>query len=83
MAFHHLETTLQRLHHSRFIRRPEGRLLVISAIPLLKTSLKRLRPSRFFDVRDAGNQFKKAFDKLKFTSSFLQSRFLRSPEGRL
>jgi hypothetical protein len=83
MAFHHHQKTLHRLHQTRFIRRPECRLLDLSAIRLLKTSFKRLRPSQIFDARDAGNQFEKAFDTLKIASSFHQSRFLRRPEGRL
>jgi hypothetical protein len=35
-------------HKSRFLRLPGGRVFVLRAIPLLKTSLKRHRPSRFF-----------------------------------
>jgi hypothetical protein len=43
----HLETSLHRLQQSRFLRRSEGRLWVLSSIRIFKTSLKRLRPSRF------------------------------------
>jgi hypothetical protein len=48
MAFRHHETSLQRLHQSRFLRRPEGSICVRRAIRLLKTSLKEIRPRCFF-----------------------------------
>jgi hypothetical protein len=49
MAFRHLHTSLHRLHQSRFLRRPKGRLWVFRAIRLLKTSLPRIRTNHFFE----------------------------------
>jgi hypothetical protein len=78
----HLETPLNRLHVSRFLRRPECRLWVLRSIPLFKTSLKQHRPSRFFG--DPGLRKFMAFRHLETTlNRLLQNRFLRRPEGRL
>jgi hypothetical protein len=57
MAFWHLETSLYRLHQSRFLRRPEGRLWLLRAIRLLKTSLKRHRKNSFFRCPGCRNDF--------------------------
>jgi hypothetical protein len=48
MAFRHFETSHHQLHQSRFLKRPAGTLWILRAVRLLKTLLKRLRPSRFF-----------------------------------
>jgi hypothetical protein len=64
MADRHLETSLHRLHQSRFLRRPEGTLWVLKAIPQLQISLKQLRPCFFYD-QNAENVFAWTFDTLK------------------
>jgi hypothetical protein len=52
MAFLHLETSLHRIHQSRFLRRPEG-------------THKQLIQVAFFDAQDAQNEFLWLFDTLK------------------
>jgi hypothetical protein len=47
MAFRHLETSHHCIQKFFFLRRSESRLRVLRAIRLPKTSLQRLRPSRF------------------------------------
>jgi hypothetical protein len=64
MAFRHLEISLYRLQQSRFLRRPEGRLLFPRPIRLLKTSLKRLHQS-FFCAQHAESVFACPFVTLK------------------
>jgi hypothetical protein len=44
----HLEPSLLRLQHCRFLVRSEGRLWIFRAIRLLKIFVKELRPSIFF-----------------------------------
>jgi hypothetical protein len=58
--------SFHRLHQSRILRGPEGRLWVLRAILLSETSLPRLRPSRFMDTLDAENEFAWRFDTLKY-----------------
>jgi hypothetical protein len=56
MAFRHLETSLQQIHQSRFLRPPEGWLWVLKAIRLPKTSLPRIRPKRFLKASNLENE---------------------------
>jgi hypothetical protein len=65
MDFRHHESSIHRLHQSRSLRRPEVRLRVPRAIRLLKTSHKQILPSRFFDDKNAQNEFALPFDTLK------------------
>jgi hypothetical protein len=84
MAYWHLETSLHRIHRSRILRRPEGRIWVLRPIRLLKTSIKRLRPSRFFRCLGSTKWVRMAFRHHETMIHPLhQSRFLRRPEGRL
>jgi hypothetical protein len=83
-AFPHFETSLHRLHQSRFLRRLEDRLWVLRPLSLHESSLKRLRPSRFFWcpgrtklVPMASRHFETLLHRLH------ESRFQRRPEGRL
>jgi hypothetical protein len=77
MAFLHLETSVQRIQQIRFLMRPAGRLIVLRAIRLHKTSLKRLRTNRFFEstefkwVRMASRHYEKSLNRHH------QSRILR------
>jgi uncharacterized protein YlaI len=48
ISFRHHETSFHGQHQSRFLIRSQGRLWVLSAFRLLQTSLKQLRPIRFF-----------------------------------
>jgi hypothetical protein len=48
MAFWQIEKSLHQHHQSRILRRSQGRLWVLRAIGLLKTSLKQIRQNRFF-----------------------------------
>jgi hypothetical protein len=48
MYFRHHETSFHRHHQSRILRRSQGRLWVLRNTRLLRTSLKQLRPNRFF-----------------------------------
>jgi hypothetical protein len=82
MASRNIETSLLRLHEIRFIRLPESRLWVLRAIYLLKSTLNKHRPSRFF----INPGFRKwlAFGHFETMSHrLLQNRFLRRPEGSL
>jgi hypothetical protein len=63
MAFRHLETSLNGLKD--FFGRPVRRLWDIMVFRLLKTSLKRLNPSRFFEAQDGEIEFQWPFDTLK------------------
>jgi hypothetical protein len=64
--------------------RPKGRLCVLSTVRLLKTSLKRLRPSRFFRCPGSTKYVRMAFQHLETSLNRIhQSGFLRRPEGRL
>jgi hypothetical protein len=65
-----------------FLKRPEGKLWVLSAISPLETSLKQLRPSRFFRCPGSKKWVRMAFKHLE--TSFLrlhQNCNLRRPEG--
>jgi hypothetical protein len=66
-----------------FLRRQESRLRIFRSIRLLKTSLKQLRPSRFFDAQESRNEIEWRFDTLKHRFIDHQSRFLTREEGRL
>jgi hypothetical protein len=66
-----------------FLRRPEGRLWILKAIRLLKTSLKHLRPSRFFRCPGCRKWVRMALRNLETTLHHLQQSYLRLPEGRL
>jgi hypothetical protein len=48
VTIRHLETSFLRIQQSRFLGRPDGRLLVPRAICLRGTSRKGLHPSGFF-----------------------------------
>jgi hypothetical protein len=65
MAFRNLEKFLHLRQQSRFLGRPEGSLFVLRAIRLLKTSLKKLRPSRFFQFPECRNSGRMAFRHLE------------------
>jgi hypothetical protein len=53
-------------------------------IGLLKTSLKRLRPSRFFYAKNAENEFAWPFDYLKYRfTDITKVVFLKRLEGKL
>jgi hypothetical protein len=52
LAFRHYATPLHRHHLSRILRRSGRRIRVLRALRLLKTSLKRLRPSHFFRYQE-------------------------------
>jgi hypothetical protein len=86
MDFRH-ETSLHGLHQSRFLRPTEGRLWIPRAIRLLKTSLKRIRSSRFRcpgwwkRVRMAFRNFETSLHRLHNITSlkrFRPSLFIRS-----
>jgi exopolyphosphatase/pppGpp-phosphohydrolase len=49
----------------RFLRRQEGRLCVLRAIRLLKTSLLRLSPNRFFFAQNVENAIEWPFEIMK------------------
>jgi hypothetical protein len=61
----HFEISLHRLHQSRVLRNPDGRLWVLTPIRPPKTSHKRLRKNRFFDAQDSEYDFAWPFDTLK------------------
>jgi hypothetical protein len=65
MAFRHLETLLHRLHQSRFLRRPEGRLSVLRAIRYLKHHLSGFVQIACYESQDTENEFALHFDTLK------------------
>jgi hypothetical protein len=48
VAFRHVETSLHRLQQCWYLRRSEGRLWVARDMRLLRISLTRLRPIRYF-----------------------------------
>jgi hypothetical protein len=74
---------LHLFHHSRFLRRPEGRLWVLRTIRLLKTSLKRLRKSLFRWPRCRKCSYM-TFRHLDISLYRLHKiRYLRRSEGRL
>jgi hypothetical protein len=85
MAFPHLELSLHRIQKSRFLSRPEGRLLVPKPISLLRTSFKRVHQSLFFCVCSACRKFVRMSFRHHETSHHRihQPRFLRRPEGIL
>jgi hypothetical protein len=84
MAFRHPETSLHRIHQSRFCTRPEGRLWVLRFIHLLKTSLKRPFPSQFFRCLGCTKWVRILFWYLETSLHRLQQgRFLWRPEGKL
>jgi hypothetical protein len=76
MVFGHLETSLHRLHQSRFSIRSEGKLWVLRAIRLLITSLKRYRESHFL-------RFPKWWKWLCMTHRHLETSLLRLRQSRL
>jgi hypothetical protein len=54
-----------RFHQSRFLRRKEGRLWVLRAIRLLKTSFPRLRQYAPLNAQNVENGFEWPFDIFK------------------
>jgi hypothetical protein len=75
---------LHRLHQSRVLRLPDGRLCVLRVIRLLKTSLARLRPNRFFQCVDCRKCVRMFFRHHDTSIIRLhQSRILRRSEGKL
>jgi hypothetical protein len=66
-----------------FLRHPGGGIKVLLAIRLLKTSLMRQLPSRFFNAQDPENKVAVLFDTLNHCFIDQQIRFLRRPGGRL
>jgi hypothetical protein len=65
-------------------KRAEGKLWDHKSIRLLKTSLPRNRPSRFFGRTGCRKLFHKAFSHLEaWLHGLQQRRFLRRPDGRL
>jgi hypothetical protein len=80
VVIRHLETALHSPSPNSSFRRPEGRLLNLWTICLLKTSLKRIRTSRFVDAQDDFAwpfvTFKCRFTKVFFKTS--RRQFLSS-----
>jgi hypothetical protein len=58
MAFRHLETSLKRLHPSRFWISHEGRLWILRAFCLHKTLLQRICSNRFFEFTECRKCFR-------------------------
>jgi hypothetical protein len=84
MPFRHIQTTLQRIFQNHFLRLPEGWLLILRPIRPHKTSLKWLRPRRFFRCTRCRKWVRMAFRRNEISLHRLhQSRFLRRTEGRL
>jgi hypothetical protein len=84
MAFRHHETSLTRLHHSCFVRRSEARLWILRVIRLIKTSLKKLRPSWIFRCPGCRKWVLMAFGHHESWLYRLHVRsFLKRSEGRL
>jgi hypothetical protein len=84
MAFRNFQTSLHRLHQSRFLRRLEGTLWLHRAIRLHKTSIKQHQASWFFDCQESQNEFVWIIWHLETSLYLLHlSRFSRRPEGRL
>jgi hypothetical protein len=84
MVFRFLETWRHRLRGSRFLRRPEGKLTILRGIRLHKYSLKRLRPSCFFQCSGCKKYVRMLFRQLETSlHPIQQSRILRRPQGRL
>jgi hypothetical protein len=85
MAFTHHETLLYQHHQSRILMRSERTLWVFSSIRLLKTSLKRLHPYRFFfRCLKCRKYIRMAVRNIETSRHRLhQSRFFSRPEGRL
>jgi hypothetical protein len=83
MAFRHLETTLHRIHQSRFLRCPE-RLWVLRPIRLLKISPSRLRPNRFFECPECRKCFRIPYRHHETSLHWYhQRRILRRSKGKL
>jgi hypothetical protein len=77
----YLETSLHQVREGRFLKCPEVRLLVLRSIPLLKSSIKQHRPTRFF-----GKPRIQKMHGLSTTwnnTSTSPNSFLRRPECRL
>jgi hypothetical protein len=76
MPLRHLETTLHPLLQNRFLRRPEGRLGILSSIRLHIHHLSDFVQVVFFNVQEAQNEYAWPFDTM-------QHRFVDSPKSFL
>jgi hypothetical protein len=78
MSIWHPETSFHRLHQSRCLRRLEDKLEVLRAIRFLKTSLKRICPSRLFRCSGCRKRV-----RIASLQRLHQRRFLRLLEDRI
>jgi hypothetical protein len=80
LAVPQIKILLQRLHKSRFLKRPEGRLCVLRTFRLLKTSLKQIRPSCYFRWPGCKKMISNGLlTRRNFVSSTLSTSIFKTP----